>query len=169
MNRWAALYKADSLVMLTHSVGASSAARLLSALTYNTVYVCVAPVQVVMNNQRKIIWPGGETEKPQGFQMSTRLKVGCLHFAVATWLLCLHRLSTDPSWCTHFGQCTNICFSEGSEVNLCSERQQWYIHYDFYLFRFVLGLQRTSICMLVSYFYIQLLVLYLSVTFTLSC
>lgn len=34
------LYKADSLVMLTHSVGDSSAASLLSALTYNTVYVC---------------------------------------------------------------------------------------------------------------------------------
>lgn len=32
------LYKADSLVMLTHSVGASSAACLLSALTYNTLY-----------------------------------------------------------------------------------------------------------------------------------
>ena len=33
-----------------------------------------------MNNQRKIIWPGGETEKPRGYQMSTRLKVrapGC--------------------------------------------------------------------------------------------
>ncbi len=37
------LYKADSLVMLTHSVGASSAAHLLSALTYNTVYVCGVP------------------------------------------------------------------------------------------------------------------------------
>lgn len=55
--------------MLTRSV--SEAAGLLSALTYNP-----APLQVVMNNQRKIIWPGGETEKPQGFQMSTRLKVG---------------------------------------------------------------------------------------------
>ncbi|MEQ2209760.1 Glutamate receptor ionotropic, NMDA 1, partial [Xenoophorus captivus] len=31
--------------------------------------------QVVMNPQRKIIWPGGETEKPVGYQMSTRLKV----------------------------------------------------------------------------------------------
>lgn len=31
--------------------------------------------QVVMNKQRKIIWPGGETERPRGFQMSTRLKV----------------------------------------------------------------------------------------------
>lgn len=31
--------------------------------------------QVVMNTQRKIIWPGGETEKPKGYQMSTRLKV----------------------------------------------------------------------------------------------
>ncbi|XP_061590443.1 glutamate receptor ionotropic, NMDA 1a isoform X2 [Cololabis saira] len=35
--------------------------------------------QVVMNNQRKIIWPGGETEKPQGFQMSTRLKIVTIH------------------------------------------------------------------------------------------
>lgn len=32
-------------------------------------------LQVVMNPQRKIIWPGGETEKPVGYQMSTRLKV----------------------------------------------------------------------------------------------
>ncbi|XP_037618830.1 glutamate receptor ionotropic, NMDA 1-like isoform X2 [Sebastes umbrosus] len=31
--------------------------------------------QVVMNPQRKIIWPGGETEKPVGYQMSTKLKV----------------------------------------------------------------------------------------------
>lgn len=37
------LYKADSLVMLTHSAGASSAARLLSALTYDSVYVCGIP------------------------------------------------------------------------------------------------------------------------------
>lgn len=34
------LYKADSLAMLNHSVAASSAASLLSALTYNTAYVC---------------------------------------------------------------------------------------------------------------------------------
>lgn len=76
--------------MLTHSAEASAAAGLLSALTYNTVYVCVASLQVVMNNQRKIIWPGGETEKPQGFQMSTRLKVRHLHFAAAMWHSCLH-------------------------------------------------------------------------------
>ncbi|XP_011840566.1 PREDICTED: glutamate receptor ionotropic, NMDA 1 [Mandrillus leucophaeus] len=30
----------------------------------------------VIPNDRKIIWPGGETEKPRGYQMSTRLKVG---------------------------------------------------------------------------------------------
>ncbi|XP_048876511.1 glutamate receptor ionotropic, NMDA 1 isoform X7 [Brienomyrus brachyistius] len=35
--------------------------------------------QVVLNNQRKIIWPGGETEKPRGFQMSTRLKIVTIH------------------------------------------------------------------------------------------
>ncbi|XP_028826755.1 glutamate receptor ionotropic, NMDA 1a isoform X4 [Denticeps clupeoides] len=35
--------------------------------------------QVVMNKQRKIIWPGGETEKPRGFQMSTRLKIVTIH------------------------------------------------------------------------------------------
>ncbi|TRY93163.1 hypothetical protein DNTS_012852 [Danionella cerebrum] len=35
--------------------------------------------QVVMNNQRKIIWPGGETEKPKGYQMSTRLKIVTIH------------------------------------------------------------------------------------------
>uniref|UniRef100_G3ULH1 Receptor ligand binding region domain-containing protein n=1 Tax=Loxodonta africana TaxID=9785 RepID=G3ULH1_LOXAF len=29
----------------------------------------------VIPNDRKIIWPGGETEKPRGYQMSTRLKV----------------------------------------------------------------------------------------------
>lgn len=58
----------------------SSSASLLSTLTYNTASACVyvAFLQVVMNNQRKIIWPGGETEKPQGFQMSTRLKVPAL-------------------------------------------------------------------------------------------
>lgn len=51
----------------------------------------MASLQVVMNSQRKIIWPGGETEKPQGFQMSTRLKVGSLRFAAAMWHSCLHR------------------------------------------------------------------------------
>uniref|UniRef100_A0A673M4Z6 Glutamate receptor n=1 Tax=Sinocyclocheilus rhinocerous TaxID=307959 RepID=A0A673M4Z6_9TELE len=35
--------------------------------------------QVVMNTQRKIIWPGGETEKPKGYQMSTRLKIVTIH------------------------------------------------------------------------------------------
>lgn len=125
--------------------------------------MCVAPLQVVMNNQRKIIWPGGETEKPQGFQMSTRLKVGCLHFSVATWHLCLFRLSTDPSWYTHFRQWTNICFSEGSEVNLRSWRQLWYIYYDFYLFRFVLGLQKTT------HLYPCQLFLHSSVGFVRSC
>ncbi|XP_065100091.1 glutamate receptor ionotropic, NMDA 1a isoform X5 [Paramisgurnus dabryanus] len=35
--------------------------------------------QVVMNKQRKIIWPGGETERPRGFQMSTRLKIVTIH------------------------------------------------------------------------------------------
>uniref|UniRef100_A0A8C7QRU8 Glutamate receptor n=1 Tax=Oncorhynchus mykiss TaxID=8022 RepID=A0A8C7QRU8_ONCMY len=35
--------------------------------------------QVVMNPQRKIIWPGGETEKPRGYQMSTRLKIVTIH------------------------------------------------------------------------------------------
>ncbi|XP_069465961.1 glutamate receptor ionotropic, NMDA 1 isoform X6 [Ambystoma mexicanum] len=29
----------------------------------------------VLLNDRKIIWPGGQTEKPQGYQMSTRLKI----------------------------------------------------------------------------------------------
>lgn len=42
---------------------------------------CVAtsisyPHPQVIPNDRKIIWPGGETEKPRGYQMSTRLKVG---------------------------------------------------------------------------------------------
>ncbi|XP_026090171.1 glutamate receptor ionotropic, NMDA 1-like isoform X9 [Carassius auratus] len=35
--------------------------------------------QVVMNKQKKIIWPGGETERPRGFQMSTRLKIVTIH------------------------------------------------------------------------------------------
>ncbi|XP_053180766.1 glutamate receptor ionotropic, NMDA 1-like [Scomber japonicus] len=35
--------------------------------------------QVVMNPQRKIIWPGGETEKPVGYQMSTKLKIVTIH------------------------------------------------------------------------------------------
>uniref|UniRef100_A0A8C2AX62 Glutamate receptor n=1 Tax=Cyprinus carpio TaxID=7962 RepID=A0A8C2AX62_CYPCA len=34
---------------------------------------------VVMNKQKKIIWPGGETERPRGFQMSTRLKIVTIH------------------------------------------------------------------------------------------
>ncbi|KAM4664583.1 glutamate receptor ionotropic, NMDA 1 isoform 3-T3 [Discoglossus pictus] len=33
----------------------------------------------VLQNDRKIIWPGGETEKPQGYQMSTRLKAMTIH------------------------------------------------------------------------------------------
>ncbi|KAM7415489.1 hypothetical protein PAMA_017816 [Pampus argenteus] len=37
--------------------------------------------QVVMNPQRKIIWPGGETEKPVGYQMSTKLKC-CYGFCI---------------------------------------------------------------------------------------
>lgn len=85
------LYNADSLVMLTCSVGASPSASLLLPLTYNSasacVCVCVARPQVVMNNQRKIIWPGGETEKPQGFQMSTRLKVWALSKALTLCIL----------------------------------------------------------------------------------
>ncbi|XP_019741238.1 glutamate receptor ionotropic, NMDA 1b isoform X2 [Hippocampus comes] len=35
--------------------------------------------QVVINPQRKIIWPGGETEKPVGYQMSTKLKIVTIH------------------------------------------------------------------------------------------
>ncbi|XP_061673384.1 glutamate receptor ionotropic, NMDA 1b isoform X3 [Syngnathoides biaculeatus] len=35
--------------------------------------------QVLMNPQRKIIWPGGETEKPVGYQMSTKLKIVTIH------------------------------------------------------------------------------------------
>uniref|UniRef100_A0A4W4E5C4 Glutamate receptor n=1 Tax=Electrophorus electricus TaxID=8005 RepID=A0A4W4E5C4_ELEEL len=35
--------------------------------------------QVVLNKQRKIIWPGGETDRPRGFQMSTRLKIVTIH------------------------------------------------------------------------------------------
>lgn len=31
--------------------------------------------QVLLNKQRKIIWPGGDTDRPKGFQMSTWLKV----------------------------------------------------------------------------------------------
>uniref|UniRef100_A0A6I8NK30 Glutamate receptor n=1 Tax=Ornithorhynchus anatinus TaxID=9258 RepID=A0A6I8NK30_ORNAN len=33
----------------------------------------------VLPNDRKIIWPGGETEKPRGYQMSTRLKIVTIH------------------------------------------------------------------------------------------
>uniref|UniRef100_A0A8C3ULM3 Glutamate receptor n=1 Tax=Catharus ustulatus TaxID=91951 RepID=A0A8C3ULM3_CATUS len=33
----------------------------------------------VLTNDRKIIWPGGETEKPQGYQMSTKLKIVTIH------------------------------------------------------------------------------------------
>lgn len=34
-----------------------------------------APSQFLPND-RKIVWPGGETETPQGYEMSTKLKVG---------------------------------------------------------------------------------------------
>nr|5IOU_A Chain A, N-methyl-D-aspartate receptor subunit NR1-8a [Xenopus laevis]5IOU_C Chain C, N-methyl-D-aspartate receptor subunit NR1-8a [Xenopus laevis]5IOV_A Chain A, N-methyl-D-aspartate receptor subunit NR1-8a [Xenopus laevis]5IOV_C Chain C, N-methyl-D-aspartate receptor subunit NR1-8a [Xenopus laevis]5IPQ_A Chain A, N-methyl-D-aspartate receptor subunit NR1-8a [Xenopus laevis]5IPQ_C Chain C, N-methyl-D-aspartate receptor subunit NR1-8a [Xenopus laevis]5IPR_A Chain A, N-methyl-D-aspartate re len=33
----------------------------------------------IIQNDRKIIWPGGETERPQGYQMSTRLKIVTIH------------------------------------------------------------------------------------------
>ncbi|KAG9469420.1 hypothetical protein GDO78_020534 [Eleutherodactylus coqui] len=33
----------------------------------------------IMQNERKIIWPGGETEKPQGYKMSTNLKIVTIH------------------------------------------------------------------------------------------
>uniref|UniRef100_A0A674II55 Glutamate receptor n=1 Tax=Terrapene triunguis TaxID=2587831 RepID=A0A674II55_9SAUR len=33
----------------------------------------------VLPNDRKIIWPGGETEKPAGYQMSTKLKIVTIH------------------------------------------------------------------------------------------
>ena len=98
--------------MLTYRVGPSPSASLLSTLTYNSastcVCVCVALPQVVMNNQRKIIWPGGETEKPQGFQMSTRLKVRTLSKA---------------------GECTDICTSEGNKTRrvFLSPSRSWQI------------------------------------------
>lgn len=50
----------------------------------------------------------------------------------------------DLSWCARVGQCADAYSSQGSEVNLCSWRQQWYICYDLYPFKFVTGLQRTS-------------------------
>ena len=100
-------------MMLTHSVGVSSPACLLSVLTYNSV--CFPSLQVVMNNQRKIIWPGGETEKPQGFQMSTRLKVGCFRFFAAMWQSCPHHYSVGLSWCAHVRQCTNNSLAQGSK------------------------------------------------------
>lgn len=39
------------------------------------VYFSLLSPQVVLNKQRKIIWPGGDTDRPKGFQMSTWLKV----------------------------------------------------------------------------------------------
>ncbi|XP_069603889.1 glutamate receptor ionotropic, NMDA 1 isoform X4 [Ranitomeya imitator] len=33
----------------------------------------------ILQNDRKIIWPGGETEKPQGYKMSTNLKIVTIH------------------------------------------------------------------------------------------
>ncbi|KAM3910847.1 glutamate receptor ionotropic, NMDA 1 isoform 4-T5 [Leptodactylus fuscus] len=33
----------------------------------------------ILQNERKIIWPGGETEKPQGYKMSTNLKIVTIH------------------------------------------------------------------------------------------
>ncbi|XP_063067515.1 glutamate receptor ionotropic, NMDA 1a isoform X3 [Engraulis encrasicolus] len=47
-------------------------ARLIQVGIYNGT-------QVVLNKQRKIIWPGGQTETPRGFQMSTRLKIVTIH------------------------------------------------------------------------------------------
>lgn len=57
--------------------------------------MCVC-VQVIINPQRKIIWPGGELEKPVGYQMSTKLKVGRLSI-----LLCfLLRVLLFPVVCS---------------------------------------------------------------------
>lgn len=53
--------------------------------THSHVCVCVC-VQVVINPQRKIIWPGGELEKPVGYQMSTKLKVSCFLLCVCVRL-----------------------------------------------------------------------------------
>ncbi|XP_073456008.1 glutamate receptor ionotropic, NMDA 1 isoform X2 [Aquarana catesbeiana] len=33
----------------------------------------------ILQNDRKIIWPGGETEKPEGYKMSTNLKIVTIH------------------------------------------------------------------------------------------
>lgn len=62
----------------------------------------------VLTNDRKIIWPGGETEKPQGYQMSTKLKVRAngirgrasllsVHWAVASAASHLHGCSAAGS------------------------------------------------------------------------
>lgn len=58
-------------------------------------------LQVMMNTQRKIIWPGGDTEKPRGYQMSTRLKVHSIDdFSLHH---CQVFLSFITLWLTTFG------------------------------------------------------------------
>lgn len=100
-----------------------------------TLHVCMVSLQVVMNNQRKIIWPGGETEKPQGFQMSTRLKVG------------------EPCRCNVTFRSTQTWRRTGADVPMLgcvltfvSQRGVKFIcvHKGFYPFKCVPGLKRNS-------------------------
>lgn len=56
-------------------VSASERVSYSSLRRSRSVNVLLLNLQVMMNTQRKIIWPGGDTEKPRGYQMSTRLKV----------------------------------------------------------------------------------------------
>lgn len=55
-----------------------------------------------MNPQRKIIWPGGETEKPVGYQMSTRLKVKPQFDASVRFIV-------SEMWCCSF--CNFLCWT----------------------------------------------------------
>uniref|UniRef100_A0A3Q1FFB5 Glutamate receptor n=1 Tax=Acanthochromis polyacanthus TaxID=80966 RepID=A0A3Q1FFB5_9TELE len=69
--------------------------------------------QVVMNPQRKIIWPGGETEKPVGYQMSTKLKV-----PLTKYILLLPNYST-VTCC--YGFCIDLLIKLAMSMNFTYE------------------------------------------------
>ncbi len=116
------LYKADSLAMLTHSVGASSAVSLLSALTHNTVYVCgtaaggneqSAEDHLARRRDRET------TGLPDVHSIKGRVpSLCCCDVTFMSGLFI--SLRTELSSFTCVRQCAYIFLSEGSEVNLSS-------------------------------------------------
>lgn len=109
-----------------------------------------------MNNQRKIIWPGGETEKPQGFQMSTRLKVGCLRSAAAMWQSLSTQIEDGPG---RIDSCWT-CVSQRGVKLICAHNGSGDMSASTLISSNVSQARREPlICILVGYFYIHLLCL----------